>query len=352
MSVCYGHKGVEVEIVTTKISIIGLGLIGTSIGLALRSAKPKELEIVGHDREPTAGRGAKGRGALNSLEWNLFKCIDGADMVIIATPALAIKEVMEQIGPHLPEDCVVTDTGSTKKQVLQWAKDVLPANVHFVGGHPMAGKEESGHEAADAALFKDATYCVLPSLQAPKWAVEAVISMVDMIGAKPYFIDPQEHDSYVAAVSHLPMALSAALVASTAQSPSWSEMARLAASGYRDVSRLASGDPEMNRDICITNSEEIAAWIDRAVLKLLELKRHLTEGDEEGVARMFAGVFEEREKLMAGAVQPVGSSPDMPSVGDNMRSMFVGDLLARKGRLLMERYDTDPPGKNNKNKRR
>ena len=112
-------------------------------------------------------------------------------------------------------------------------------------------------------------YCVLPSIRSAKWAVQAVLSLVEALGAKPYFVDAQEHDSYVAAVSHLPIALSAALVASTAESPSWMEMSRLAATGYRDVSRLASGDPEMNRDICLTNANEISTWIDRAVLKLL-----------------------------------------------------------------------------------
>lgn len=326
----------------TKISIIGLGLIGTSIGLALRSAKLKDLEIVGHDKEPTRGRGAKGRGALNSVEWNLYRCIEDADMVIIATPAMAIKEVMEQIAARLPDDCVVTDTGSTKQQVLQWAEDILPSKVHFIGGHPMAGKEESGPSAADAALFRGSTYCVLPSARAPKWAVQAVLSLVDTLGASPYFIDAQEHDSYVAAVSHLPVALSAALVASTTESPSWPEMARLAASGYRDVSRLASGDPEMNRDICMTNIDQIVSWIDRAALKLLELKRHLLEADEESVARLFASVFEEREKLMAGAVGPVDKSPELPTFSENMRSLFVGDLLARKGKALMEQYESDP----------
>ncbi len=327
---------------TTRISIVGLGLIGTSIGMALKAAKNKDLQIVGHDREPTTARAAKSRGAANSVEWSLPACVDGADMVIIAVPVLAIKEVMEQIAPHLPEDCVVTDTGSTKQQVLEWAQDLLPPSAHFIGGHPMAGKEESGPAAADPALFKGATYCVLPSIQAAKWAVRAVLSLVETLGAKPYFIDPQEHDSYVAAVSHLPIALSAALVAATSESPSWAEIARLAASGYRDVSRLASGDPEMNRDICMTNANEISMWIDRAVLKLLELKRGLNERDEESVARLFAGVFEEREKLIAGAIRPVDSSPELPSMGDNMRALFVGDLLARKGRDLMERYEDDP----------
>lgn len=326
----------------TKISIIGLGLIGTSIGLALKSMKSKDLEIVGHDKEPTVGRAARSRGAVSSVEWNLFKCVDGADMVIIATPAVAIKEVLEQIAAHLPEDCVVTDTGSTKQQVLEWAREILPKKIHFVGGHPMAGKEESGPQAAEPSLFKGANYCVFPSVQAPKWAVQAVLSLIDNLGAKPYFIDPQEHDSYVAAVSHLPIALSAALVASTTESPSWLEMSKLAASGYRDVSRLASGDPEMNRDICITNRTEISTWIDRVVLKLLDLKKHLVENDDENVARLFAEVFEEREKLMAGAVGPVESSPELPTLSQNMQAFFVGDLLARKGKALLQQYEKDP----------
>jgi prephenate dehydrogenase len=327
----------------STISIIGLGLIGTSLGLAIKQSKLEGLRLVGHDKEPTHSREAQKMGAVDQVEWNLLRAVKEADMVVIATPVLAIKEVMEQIAPALEQECVVTDTGSTKAQVLEWAAATLPKRASFVGGHPMAGKEESGPAAADAALFKDATYCIIPDPKAAPWAVQSVVTLVEAIGAKPFFMDAAEHDSFVAAVSHLPLAVSAALVASTTKSPAWHEMARLAASGYRDVTRLASGDPTMSRDICMTNAAEVAGWVDRLIESLLELRKNLQQKNEEGVARFFANSHEEREKWVAGV--PLGPSAagavEIPKASEQLTQMFVGELLAKKSRALLAQYEKD-----------
>ena len=323
----------------SQITIIGTGLIGTSIGLALKNVKNRTVQIVGHDREPTASRRAQKMGAVDKLEWNLLRAVRDADMVIMATPVVTMRTIMQEIAEVLPEDCIVTDTGSTKQQVLQWADEILPPHVDFVGGHPMAGKESSGPDEAEASLFKDAAYCVLPSPKASKFSAEAVVSLAETLGAKPFFIDAQEHDSLIAAVSHLPIALSAALVRCTTKSPSWGEMARLTAGGYRDITRLASGDPEMNRDIYLTNSKEIGVWLDRVIGELLEIRRHLEEGDEAGVARLFATAYEEREKWVAGVIdRPGGVEVELPTVGEQMSNLLVGELLAKRGRDLMKQY--------------
>ncbi len=328
------------------VSIIGLGLIGTSTGLALKQSKLEGIKVVGHDREPTNSKAAQKRGAVDVVEWNLPRTVSGADMVIIATPVLAIREVLGEIAPALPEECVVTDTGSTKAKVLQWAEEALPRGVSFVGGHPMAGKEGSGPEAADAALFQGATYCIVPGRNAAPWAVQAVVTLVESIGAKPFFIDAAEHDSFVAAVSHLPLALSAALVASTTKSPAWHEMARLASSGFRDTTRLASGDPVMSRDICVTNSQEIAGWLDRLIAVLIELRGHLQGKNEEGLARFFADTYEQRERWVGGApLGPGGPQVAVPSRGEMLSNMLLGELLAKKSRDLMAQYEKDPGGK-------
>ena len=325
-----------------NITIIGMGLIGTSIGLALKrsSSKAQKLRILGHDSEPTATRKAHQMGAIDSTEWNLVKAVREADLVLISTPVVTVKEVMEQIGPHLPEECVVTDTGSTKQQILRWAEDILPSNVSFIGGHPMAGKSDSGPASAEADLFKGVPYCILPSPSAEAWAVKAVVSIAESVGAEPYFVDPQEHDSIVAAVSHIPIALSSALMSCTSKSPSWFEMARLAAGGYRDSTRLASGDPEMNRDIFTTNSKEIGVWIDRIITELLEMRRQLNEGDDEGLTRLFVNVYEERAKWTAGlAKAQTGPNVELPSSADQMGSLLFGELLTHKSKRLMKQYE-------------
>lgn len=325
-----------------NITIIGVGLIGSSVGLALKRSKAiSGLKIVGHDREPNASRASARRKAIDSVAWNVENAVKDADMVIVATPVMGIKEVMQDMAPHLPAGCVVTDTGSTKTDVLKWAEELLPGNVSFVGGHPLAGKEDSGPGAATADLFQGANYCIMPGTGASTEAVQTVVRMAEYIGAKPFFLGAQEHDSFVAAVSHLPIVLSSALVGATTASAAWHEISRVAASGYRDITRLASGDPEMNRDICLTNAKELGSWLDRVIGELLEIKRHLAEEDGKALGQYFANVYEEREKWLAGLVSGpnVGTSTELPSAGDRMGALFFGELMAAKTKALMSRYD-------------
>lgn len=332
-----------------KIAIIGTGLIGGSLGMALKKAKLKDVEIVAHDKEPSAAPKAVRKGAADKSSWNLLAAVDKASMVIIATPIMAIREVMEVIGPHLQPNCVVTDTGSSKVQVLEWADRYLPATVSFVGGHPMAGKELSGIDAAEATLFQGAAYCVIPSKKAPQEAVKSVVGLAEIAGAKPFFLDAQEHDSFVAAVSHLPIVLSSALVAATTGSPSWREMGRLAATGYRDVTRLASGDPEMNRDICLTNKENLVHWINTLIRELQEYRRLLTEANDK-LGPAFVRAYEARQRWLKGSLEPTPEGQafgEIPSVGERMAGLFIGDRLARRSKELMEgtdRKDQRKPG--------
>ncbi len=225
-----------------RVTIVGMGLIGTSIGLGLKKAKLDEIELLGTDMDSSASGKASRKGAVDKINRNLAASVEGARLVILATPVMAMKEVMQVIGSSLEEGCTVTDTGSTKAEIMGWAKEYLPSHVSFVGGHPMAGKEQSGPDAAEDSLFQGTTYCILPGDGARPEAVKTVTSLAEALGATPLFMDVQEHDSFVAAASHLPMVLSTALVTSLAKSPSWPEISSLASSGFRDVSRLASGE--------------------------------------------------------------------------------------------------------------
>ena len=328
-----------------KIAIVGLGLIGGSLGLALKRAKLEGVEIFGHDKEPTVNGKAAKKGAVDRTHWNLIQAVEGASLVILATPVEAIKEVMGQIAPYLPEGCVVTDTGSTKESIMNAAKEALPSHVSFVGGHPMAGKETPGIDSAEDSLFENKTYCLFPAPTATPQAVKSIVSMVELIGAKPFFVDAAEHDSYVAAVSHLPVILSAALVSSTNRHPSWREMARLAATGYRDLTRLASGDPEMNRDICLTNKEGIIRWIDNYIDELGLYRNLIAEGGKE-LEENFVKVLVAREKWLKGDIDEdkgrSGAFAEIPSAGERMAGLFLGDRLARRGREMMQGADKGP----------
>ena len=317
-----------------KIAIIGTGLIGTSLGLALRQSSLRDLEVVGTDADRQARSGAEKRKAFHRVENRLFNAIDGADIVVLATPVMAMKDVMELIGPELPEDCVVTDVGSSKKVVLEWAEQLLPKTVDFVGGHPMAGKEEAGPEAAEPDLFQRKTYCVVPSDRASKQAVAEVITMIEAIGATPFFIGVEEHDSFVAAASHLPFLLSTALVGCTSKSVNWEDIAQLASTGYRDITRLASGDAVMHRDICLSNRQPIVSWIDAFIKELYEFRNILEaepHPDGEVVKGVFDQVYDARAKWLAGqataqARMASGEGKEMPSSADLMQSMFIGEM--------------------------
>lgn len=317
-----------------RITIVGLGLIGTSLGLALKKHGLSNVEILGYEVEREAAIRSKRIGAVDGIERYLPAAVEKSDMVVIATPVLAIRDVLETIAPHLTEGTVVTDTGSTKTQVLNWALEHLDSSISFVGGHPMAGKTESGPDGADADLFVGAPYCILPGRNATPTAVQVITDLALMIEAVPYFVDPLEHDTYVAAISHLPIAISAAMVATISRSPSWKEMARLAAGGFRDTTRLAQGDPIMNRDIFLTNQEAITHWIDELIKELYEVRTILREGGTDltqKVQDFFFHAWENRTDWVTGAVQRQTNLLDeMPKAGESLARMMAGEWVMRK----------------------
>ena len=329
-----------------RITIIGTGLIGGSIGLALKGAKLDGVEIVGHDKERAAAAQAEKVGAVDRAEHNLPRAVEGAGMVIIATPVLAVRETMELIGQDLGEGAIVTDTASTKAHVMRWAAELLPAGVSFVGGHPMAGKEDQGIENAEAGLFKGKPYCVCPSVDAPESAVKSVMGLARMIGAEPLFLDPEEHDAYAAAVSHLPLMMSAALFNLIRTSPSWTDLGIMAAGGFRDATRLASGDPRMSHDIWVTNREAVMHWLDRMAGELQRFRSLLEDAKDEEMLSLFAGVQLDREAFLK---QPPERTP--APVGDAsggetrkmLTDMLVGGMMGERMRKLRDLAANPPP---------
>ena len=316
------------------ITIIGLGLIGTSMGLAIKNSNLKNTTIIGHEiHRQTAIRSQK-LGAVDKVERYLPSAVENAHMVILATPVMAIKTVFREMAPHLKPGTIITDTASTKSAVMQWADEILPSSVPFVGGHPMAGKTDAGPDAAEATMFENAVYCLTPSKNADGPSVNAVEGLAKAVGAYPYFIDPGEHDGYVAGISHLPIAISTALVRATAKSPSWSEMSKLASSGFRDVSRLALGDPIMNHDIFVSNRTAISHWIGTLVTELNGIRELLEEtpGETHDVAiqTMFRDVWEKRLNWMTGADAQENPLEELPSTAESLARSLAGEWVVRK----------------------
>ena len=270
---CYNEK--------VRIAIIGLGLIGGSIGLGLKQINEPGWEIVGYVRRSEVASVALKLGAVDKVEMNLECAVKEADLVIIATPVLTIREILSRIAHCLSPRCTITDTASTKLEVMKWAEDLLPPTVGFVGGHPMAGKETYGIQAAEAELFQRCIYCLTPADKTSPQAIDRVENIVRKLGATPFFVDAQEHDNLVAGISHLPMLLSAALVSATTRDVSWNKLSTLAASGYRGLTRLASGNPEVNAHICLSNKQAIIHWIDEYTKELARYRQLVDVGGRQ-----------------------------------------------------------------------
>lgn len=328
-----------------RVTIIGLGLVGGSIGLGLRRWAEANradgkvaLEVTGFDTDLEQQQYAQKLKAVDRTNWDLGRAVAEADLIVVATPVAAMRETFETIAARLKGGATVTDTGSTKADVVAWADELLPRGVHFVGGHPMAGKTQS-IEGAEADLFKGATWCVAPSVRADDEAVRTVLGMVAALGAEPYFVDPTEHDAFVAGVSHLPFVVSATLMRTVSRDPSWRDMKSLTAGGFRDVSRLAAGGPAMHRDILMTNREAALRWLDAFQENLGEVRRALTRPPEEAATALTEFFTEARDARAEWSTQTTregellqGTSAELATEGfsGQMGRMLLGGFGRRR----------------------
>jgi prephenate dehydrogenase len=320
------------------VGIIGLGLIGGSMGLALKKAALQNTEIIGYDRDRAVEQKALRAGAVDRLARSPEALAEQSSLVIIATPILSAEKIFRDIGPHLQKGAVVTDTCSTKSSVLRWARTSLPDGVHFIGGHPMAGKEQSGPQAAEAGLFRDKPYIIIPSLEAHEGAVNVVVGIAEAVGARPVFLDADEHDAYAAAISHVPLVASVALFALARGSSAWPELATMAGPGFKDLTRLASGQPEMAHDIFLTNKENISHWLDRFISEIEKLRDMINESDAEVLFRALAETQIERDTFLDNPPrreQP-GLPSDLPSPTESFVSLMAGSLWTSRAKEMTE----------------
>jgi prephenate dehydrogenase len=258
-----------------RVGIIGLGLMGASFGLALRAARP-DVELAGFDPDPLTMRRALAGGIVGAGDPAV------ADVVVVAAPIPALPEVLTGLAGR---PGVVTDMASTKARVMRWA---AAAGVDLVGGHPMCGSELSGIDAADPDLFAGAPWVLTRD-------EPAVTSLVRAVRAVPLVMDAERHDRLVAGVSHAAFALSAAYVLALAGDPDWPAMQEVAGTGFRDVSRLAGGDPELYAAIASTNRERLAESIRAVEASLARLRRHL-EGGDGRLVELFEEAHAARER--------------------------------------------------------
>ena len=264
------------------VGVVGLGLMGASFALALKKARP-ETVLVGSDRNPVVVRKALDRGVVESANTDLTP-VEMADVIVIGAPLNALREIFPRLAALAPAR-PITDMASTKADVMEWA---AAEGIDLVGGHPMCGKEKSGIDHADASMFEGAPWVLTRD-------EPSITSLVEAVGAHPVVMDAVTHDRLVAGVSHAAFLLSVGYVLALARREDWPEASGLAAGGFRDMSRLAAGDPELYAAVARTNRDNLVEMLDAVSAELARLRRHL-EADDPRLIELFEEARRVRER--------------------------------------------------------
>jgi prephenate dehydrogenase len=266
----------------TQVTIVGLGLMGGSLAGALK-AKGACQEVIGVARRAETTALAVERGLVDRASTGLAPAVAEADAVVLATPVRAIIELLPQVGQLVKPGCLVMDLGSTKSAIVE-AMSALPEHVQPVGGHPMCGKETSGLAAAEPNLYQGRVFVLTPLDRTDTGALDLARELVEVIGARPLVMGAERHDRLVAAVSHLPYLMACGLVRTAEELAREEEdLWQLAASGFRDSSRLAASGEDMMLDILLTNREAVLEALGTYEVQLRNLARFLETGDEKGL---------------------------------------------------------------------
>jgi prephenate dehydrogenase len=268
------------EAICERLCIIGVGLIGGSIGLAARQ-RGVAKHVVGVGRNAERLKTALQAGAIDEATTSLQEGLTGADMVVVCTPVGLIVPTIKLCLQWLPEQCVVTDVGSVKSGIVHQATDLLDGR--FVGGHPMAGSEQTGVQNARADLFEGTAWALTPTEKTAHDALQRVTALAEGVGARVLIADPDEHDRAVALTSHLPHALALALVHVAENMP----YPQLIGGSFRDGTRVAASSPELWRDIFLHNREHVLWAIDEFVGQLQEVRFAIESEDAETIQRLF-----------------------------------------------------------------
>ncbi len=278
--------------------VIGTGLIGGSLCLALK-AKNYCVHIVGAGRREQTLRQAQQLNIIDRYYTNIADAVADADMVFVSVPLGAMQTVFEQIKPALKTSAIVTDAGGAKQEVQTTAEAVFGSQANrFVAGHPIAGTENSGPGAAFAELYQNRQVILTPTSGTQKKAIEQVTAMWQATGANVETMNALHHDKVLAATSHLPHAIAYALVDCLASMDDIDEIFRFAAGGFRDISRIASSDPVMWRDIFLQNREQILEMLMRYRGELDIIYNALQSSDAESLEALFARAKKSRDQFV------------------------------------------------------
>jgi prephenate dehydrogenase len=281
-----------------RLAIIGVGLIGGSLARVLRE-KGEVGEVVGIGRSAANLQRAVELGVIDRFEHNPSVGVVDADMVFIATPVCTIAGIVNEIAPVLAPGCIVTDGGSVKEELVKSCEPLMPSGCHFIGGHPIAGTENSGVEASFSTLYKGKRCIITPSENSDRRSLQKVVRMWEIAGSEVVLMTPSKHDKVVAAISHLPHMVAYSLVNAVGEYDRCDEsILKYSAGGFRDFTRIASSDPVMWRDIALQNRTAILEMMDFFAESYTELRNLVDSADGAGLERFFASSKQHRESIL------------------------------------------------------
>jgi prephenate dehydrogenase len=281
-----------------RLAIIGVGLIGSSLALALKQAGAVR-QVIGYGRNLENLEKGIELGVIDSLATTVADCVRGADVIVVAVPLGAMRQVFAELKASAGRDAVITDVGSAKGAVVAAAREELgDLWPRFVPGHPIAGTEKSGVEAGFASLYQGRRVILTPLEQTDADAVEVIDDMWQHCGAIIEYLSVEHHDKVLAATSHLPHMLAYALVHHLSNLNDHEEIFRYAAGGFRDFSRIASSDPVMWRDVCLANGDALVTLIDQYQQELERIASAIRDGDADELLKLFGRAKSERDSLI------------------------------------------------------
>jgi prephenate dehydrogenase len=282
------------------LAIVGLGLMGGSLARAVKEGG-LPWRVRASSRSPESRRLALESGAVDEAFPAAAEAVAGAALVVVALPVLAVGPALAEIAPRLAPGAVVTDVGSTKLALVRAAERALPAGVAFVGGHPIAGTEDSGFAASFAGLYRGARCLLTPGATSTPAAVAEVRALWEAVGMRVELMDAATHDRILAVISHLPHVVAYALVNAAAQADrEIPGLLSYTGGGFRDFTRIAASNAAMWRDICLDNRAEILAALDRFLAEARRLRTMIDSGDGAGLEEAFAAASVVRRSLAPG----------------------------------------------------
>ena len=282
-----------------KITIVGVGLLGGSIGLAARQRRLAD-EVAGFVRRAASLKDCEQAGAVDYATTDLLAAVSNADLVILCTPLAQMRALVQQFSPALKRGAIVTDVGSVKADVVRELESLLKkSGAHFIGSHPMAGGEKMGVQAARTDLYANAVCVLTPTKKSKAAAVRKLEQFWKSLGARTLRLDAAQHDLLVSRSSHLPHVVAAALVNLVLDPAHPQTQVGLCATGFRDTTRIASGSPEMWRDIALANRKNLSRSVDAFVAELKKFQSALKTGNDQAVETFFATAKARRDNWCA-----------------------------------------------------